>query len=136
MKTFKTLQYNIIWILNINSSNRMFCSIHILLFLWQTQKFKDKSLLSFRKKETFACAIFGKICYVACTINRAGKLIRLRAYFLQSKKYLNMSFICFPLFTKNEDVIVIFNYDKSKIIMEVVYISIILPWDNILKDNF
>ena len=32
-----------------------------------------------RKKETLACVIFGKICYVACAINRAGKLIFLRA---------------------------------------------------------
>ena len=26
------------------------------------------------------CTIFGKICYVACPVNRAGKLICLRAY--------------------------------------------------------
>ena len=32
----------------------------------------------FRKKEIFACTIFSKICYVARTINRAGKLICLR----------------------------------------------------------
>ena len=29
----------------------------------------------YEKKETSACAIFGKICYIACAINRAGKLI-------------------------------------------------------------
>ena len=33
LKTFKTLQYNITWILYINSSNRMFCSIHNFTFL-------------------------------------------------------------------------------------------------------
>ena len=47
----------------------------ILLFWWQ--KFKGKSLLSLQKKEAVACATlkFGKICYVACAINHAGKLI-------------------------------------------------------------
>ena len=30
---------------------------------------------SSEKKETFACAIFVNICYVACMINRAGQLI-------------------------------------------------------------
>ena len=40
---------------------------------------KIKSLLSLEKKEAFACVIFGKICYVACVINHAGKLICLRA---------------------------------------------------------
>ena len=46
----------------------------------QTQTFKNKSSLSLEeKKETFACAIFDKICYVACAINCAGKLICLRA---------------------------------------------------------
>ena len=50
------------------------------LFLWQTQKLKNTSLLSLKKKKgTFACAIFGKICYVACVINRAGQLICLHA---------------------------------------------------------
>ena len=29
----------------------------------------------FRKKENFASMIFGKFCYVACTINHIGKLI-------------------------------------------------------------
>ena len=54
----------------------------ILLFWWQKQKFKGKSLLSLQKKETFACATlkFGKICYVACAINHAGKLICLHAW--------------------------------------------------------
>ena len=28
-----------------------------------------------KKKETFACAIFGQTLYVACAINRAGQLI-------------------------------------------------------------
>ena len=32
-----------------------------------------------RKNKTFACTIFGKICYVACAIKYAGKLICLRA---------------------------------------------------------
>ena len=43
------------------------------------QKLKNVSLLSLEKKETFACAVFGKICYAACSINRAGQLICLRA---------------------------------------------------------
>ena len=47
-------------------------------FSYDTQKLKNKSLLSLEKKETFACAIFGK-SYVAYAINRAGKLICLRA---------------------------------------------------------
>ena len=34
--------------------------------------------LEFWKKKTFACAIFGKICYVVCVINRASKSICLR----------------------------------------------------------
>ena len=52
----------------------------ILIFLWQTQKLKNKSLLSDEgKKEVFAGTIFGNICCVACAINRAGKLICLRA---------------------------------------------------------
>ena len=46
----------------------------ILLFLWQTQKLKAS---------LFACAIFCKICYVACAISRAGKLICLRACLLE-----------------------------------------------------
>ena len=51
----------------------------ILLFLGQSQKFKDKSLSSLQKK-LFNCAIFGKIRYVAYAINRAGKLICLLAW--------------------------------------------------------
>ena len=33
-----------------------------------------------RKKGTFACAIFLKICYIACVISHTGKLICLHAY--------------------------------------------------------
>ena len=45
----------------------MFCSIHDFTFHMTTQKFKGKSLLSLqKKKETFACAIFGKICCYLC----------------------------------------------------------------------
>ena len=51
----------------------------ILLFLWQTQKFKEKALLSLHEKRNFCLLVFGKICYVACAINCAGKLICLRA---------------------------------------------------------
>ena len=47
----------------------------ILLFLSQTQKFKNKPLLSLQKKIFFASMIFSKFCYVACTINHVGKLI-------------------------------------------------------------
>ena len=58
----------------------MFCSIHDFNFLIDKHKNLRASLSwDLRKKETFACAIFGKICYVACAINRAGKLICLRA---------------------------------------------------------
>ena len=57
----------------------MFCSIHDFTFLMTDTKIKDKSLLSLQKKETFAHAIFSKICYVACAINCAGKMIYLRA---------------------------------------------------------
>ena len=52
----------------------------ILLFLWETQKFKDKSLLSLEKKKTFAGANFSKICWNACPINCSGKFICLHAY--------------------------------------------------------
>ena len=52
LKTFKTFQYNITWTLHINSSHRMFSSIHDLTFL-MTQKFKDKPLLSLQKKINF-----------------------------------------------------------------------------------
>ena len=45
-------------------------------FLWETKKLKSTSLLRLDKKETFACTIFGKICYVACTIDRAGQINR------------------------------------------------------------
>ena len=52
----------------------MFCSIHNFTFLMANTKIKGQ--VSF---ETFACTIFCKICYVACAINCAGKLICLRA---------------------------------------------------------
>ena len=44
----------------------------IYLFLWQTQKLSDESLLNLEKKRS-------KICYVACAINHTGKLICLHA---------------------------------------------------------
>ena len=47
----------------------------IYLFLWQTQKLSNESLLNLEKKETFASVISNKICYVACMINHIGKLI-------------------------------------------------------------
>ena len=40
-------------------------------------------------KETFDCMIFAKICYVACAINCAGKLICLRAY-LHERDYAGL----------------------------------------------
>ena len=55
------------------------------MFPWYTFFMTDtkiKGHVSFEpweKKETFACAIFCKICYIACAINRAGQLIYLRA---------------------------------------------------------
>ena len=50
-------------------------------FSYDKQKCKNKTPLSLEeeKKETFASAIFGKTCYVARAISRAGKLICLRA---------------------------------------------------------
>ena len=57
--------------------NRMFSWY---IFSYGTQKLKNKSLLSLKKKETFASVIFGKICYVACVINHAGKLICLHVW--------------------------------------------------------
>ena len=59
LKTFKTLQYitRILHIViecnnsnRIHSSNRMLCSIHDSPFLWQTQKLKNKFLLSLEEK--------------------------------------------------------------------------------------
>ena len=51
LKTFRTLQYNITWILHINSSMFCFVQFMVLIFLRHTQKFKDKSLLSLQKKK-------------------------------------------------------------------------------------
>ena len=76
MKTFKILQYNITCILHINSSNRMFCSIHDFTFLMKDTNIKEQvSLDSWEKKKLFGCAIFSKMFYVAYAINRTGKLI-------------------------------------------------------------
>ena len=58
----------------------MFCSIHDFTFLMTDTKIKGQvSFESSERKETFACAIVSKICYVACAINCAGKLISLPA---------------------------------------------------------
>ena len=46
------------------------------LFYERQKKLKSTSLLRLDKKETFACTAFGKICYVACTIDRAGQINR------------------------------------------------------------
>ena len=76
----KTLQHSITSISHVNSSNKMFCSIHDFTFLMIDKKIKGQvSFESSEKKETFACANFSKICYIACPINRTGKLICLRA---------------------------------------------------------
>ena len=45
----------------------------------QTKKLRTSLFWVFRKKETFACAIFNKTSYVAWVINHAGKLICLHA---------------------------------------------------------
>ena len=67
-------------ILHVNSSNRIICSIHDLNFIMADKKNVRASLFwVLRKKETFACTIFSKICYVTCAINRADKLICLCA---------------------------------------------------------
>ena len=52
----------------------MFCSIHNFTFLMTHKNLRINLFWVFRKKETFASAIFGKI-YIACTVNSAGKLI-------------------------------------------------------------
>ena len=74
LKTFKTLQYNITPILHINTSNNV--SFHSR-FYFSYDRHKNLFWV-LREKETFARAIFTNICYVACTINRVGKLIYLR----------------------------------------------------------
>ena len=59
-----------------NENIDMYCfhewDAFLITFSYDTKKLKSKSLLSLEKKETFACLIFGKICYVACAINCAG----------------------------------------------------------------
>ena len=57
----------------------MFCTIHDFTFLLAHKDLRTSLFWVFRKKETFVCAIFDKICYIACVINRADKLIYLRA---------------------------------------------------------
>ena len=58
----------------------MFCSIHDSNFLMTDTEIKEQvSFEWWEKKEVFAGTIFGNICFVACAINRAGKLICLRA---------------------------------------------------------
>ena len=49
LKTFKTLQHNITYILHINSSNKMFGSIHDSTFLMTDTKFKG--YVSFESSE-------------------------------------------------------------------------------------
>ena len=53
LKTFKTLQYNITYILHINSSNRMFCSIHDFTFVMTNTKI-----------------CFGQICFESSEIKK------------------------------------------------------------------
>ena len=74
LKTFKTLQYNITPILYINNSNNVLFHSR---FYFSYNRHKNLFWV-LREKETFACAIFANICYVACAINRVGKLIYLR----------------------------------------------------------
>ena len=58
----------------------MFCSVHDFTFLMTDTKSKGQVSFEFsEKKETFACAIFSKICYVASAISCTGKLICLHA---------------------------------------------------------
>ena len=52
----------------------------LCIFLLADTKIKEHVFFwVFRKKETFAYAIIGKICYVTSAINRAGQLICLHA---------------------------------------------------------
>ena len=73
------MQHNIICILHINNSNNMFCSIHDFTFLMTDTKIKGQVSFESSEKKKLACMIFSKICYVACAINCAGKLIYLHA---------------------------------------------------------
>ena len=57
----------------------MFCSVHDFTFLMTDTKIKGQVSFEPLEKKKLACAIFDKICYVACAINRAGKLICMRA---------------------------------------------------------
>ena len=52
-----------------------FLMLKSLLNLTKLSWFKRSLRWVLRGKETFACVIFGKVYYVACTINCAGKLI-------------------------------------------------------------
>ena len=49
------------------------------IFFMTDTKIKERVSFESSGKKTFACAIFGKICYVACVINRTGRLIFRRA---------------------------------------------------------
>ena len=49
LKTFKTLQHNVICILHISSSNKMFCSVHDFTFLMADTKIKGQ--VSFESSE-------------------------------------------------------------------------------------
>ena len=54
------------------------------MFSWYTfliidAKIKEHFSVEYWQKKTFACAIFGKICYVACAITRSDQLICLHA---------------------------------------------------------
>ena len=57
----------------------MFCSVHDFTFLMTDTKIKEQVSFESWENEVFLCVIFEKICYVACAINRTGKLIYLHA---------------------------------------------------------
>ena len=54
----------------------MFCSMHDFTFLMTGKNLRKVSFESPEKKK-LACKIFGKVSYVACAINHAGKLLSL-----------------------------------------------------------
>ena len=70
----------------------MFCLILDFTFLMTDAKIKGQvSFESSEKKETFACVVFSKICYVACAINRAGKLICLCACLMRTVAWVSLT---------------------------------------------
>ena len=56
LKTFKTLQHNITYMLHINSINKMFCPIHDFTFLMTDTKIKGQVSFEFSEKKKLLLA--------------------------------------------------------------------------------